>query len=519
MKTNKSKNHGKAKGIVISYVYFVANTILSIAVSAFIVRTVGKTDYGVYQSITAFITFLVLFEFGMSTVMTRNLSLISKDPENSSEIDKNVSTIWSTTIILSIIILIFLVIFYFLIPLIYSGSFTGEQISLAKNIFIFTGINLVVTFLCSTLNGLILAYEEYTFEKYINLAKLIIRSILIVTLLLIDANILIVAIVDMALGILVLLFTIIYSVHKFKAKLTFKYFDKTIFKLALPLALAMLIQGVVNTANTVVDKFLISIMMTPEDVSVYSITMLIFSMYSSIGTLPNRLFLPSIAKDVKAGLEGKEFTKTLVEPVRLNVLIMGIVGFGYFLVGKQFISLVYGPDYVDAWTYSLILLLPLFIFLTDAIMAHVLTIYNKRQVMSYISLAATLINIGLTVIGIKFFGMVGAAVATAISIIIQIISLNIYYSKKLKISVFYLFKEAFKGTIPTLLISFAVSLPLVFLLPNDYLKFFVSGAVFLILFLLLFAFFGANQWEKAKINSLLVKLHLKKKTTKEENNQ
>jgi len=516
---SKNKKHGKAKGIVISYIYFVANTILSIAVSAFIVRNVGKTNYGVYQSITAFITYLVLLEFGMSTLMTRNLSLLNKDTKNTDEINKNVSTIWSSTILLSIIISSFLIIFYFLIPIIYSNSFTDSQIILGRNIFIFTGINLIFTFLCSTLNGLILAYEQYTFEKYLNLLKLFLRSSLIVVLLLIRSNILLVAIVDACLGIAAFIFTLIYCIYKFKAKLTFKYFDKTILKLCLPLAFAMLIQGVVNTANTVVDKFLISIMMTPDDVSVYSITMLIFTMFSSLGTLPNTLFIPSIAKNVKAGLKGKEFTKTLIEPCRLNVLIMGVVGFGYLLIGKQFISVVYGIDYIDAWIYSLILLFPLFFYLTNAIMAHVLTVFNKRQIMSYISLIATVINVGLTIFAIRAFGMFGAAAATAFSTIIQIVALNIYYDRKMGINIFYLFKESFKGIIPSLFFSFAIALPFIIRLPRNSLKIACGGIIFVIVFFFLFMFFGANEWEKNKINSLLIKMHLKKKTNQNEDNE
>ena len=67
--------NSRGKGITLSYLYFVINTIIGIFMSAFIIRTVGKTDYGVYQSMTAFISYLVLLEFGTGTIMARNISL------------------------------------------------------------------------------------------------------------------------------------------------------------------------------------------------------------------------------------------------------------------------------------------------------------------------------------------------------------------------------------------------------------------------------------------------------------
>ena len=65
-------------GLIISYIYFICNTILGILISSFIVRKIGKTDYGVYQTVSSFAAYLVLLEFGTGTVMARNIALSSK---------------------------------------------------------------------------------------------------------------------------------------------------------------------------------------------------------------------------------------------------------------------------------------------------------------------------------------------------------------------------------------------------------------------------------------------------------
>ena len=134
-------------GITLSYMYFILNTIIGIFTSAFVIRTVGKTDYGVYQSMTAFISYLALLEFGTGTIMARNISLCQKDGTEKTKLEKNTSTIFSLTVVLSAVILLVAVIFWSLIDLIYARSFSVEQIELGKKLFLFAVGNLILVFI------------------------------------------------------------------------------------------------------------------------------------------------------------------------------------------------------------------------------------------------------------------------------------------------------------------------------------------------------------------------------------
>lgn len=509
---------GRRKGIALSYIHFGLNVVLSIVISAFIIRRVGKTDYGVYQAMTAFISYLVLLEFGTSALMTRNISLLKKDGTDDDKIKKNISTIWSLTIILSLLIAVFAFVFYLLIGFIYSNSFTDSQIILGKKLFIVAAVNLLFTFLTSTLNGLIIAYEYYTFSISITLAKLILRTVLIFVLLWLKQDIFIVAIVDGVLGFFCLLITLLFCIIKLKSNLSFKYFDRAVLISSLPLAFAMLLQTIVNTANGIVDKFLISIMMTPEDVTVYSISMTIFNMYSSIATLPVTMFMPAIAAEIKKGISEEELTVKLIPACRLNVTVTGLIGLGFFIVGKQFITISYGAEYVEAWKYAMLVIVPMFFNMTNSVIVNVLDIYNKRHVRSIILLITTAINVGITIFGIKYFGMVGAALGTAISLVLQIVILNIYYNNSIKIRIIKLFKESFKGILPALIFAAFAAFPIQNRIHNHLISFFVGGLIFIIVFLAMFLSFGCNESEKQKITNLLNKIkkafHRKKRQLK-----
>ncbi len=504
MKTMKLKNTIN-KGLSLSYFYFVLNTVLSIFISSFIIRTVGKTDYGVYQSMSAFVSYLLLLEFGTGTIMSRNISLCKKDGTDSLEIQKNVSTIWTLTAVLSIAIILVSFVFWLSIDKIYAVSMTASQILLGKKVFFFTVITLLSSFLTQMLNGLILGFEHYTFEKTVSIAKLILRALLLVVFLSVNSSVIVIAVIDSLLGISLFLCSLIFCITKIKVKFVFKYFDINIFKYITPLAFAMLLQTVVNTANGSVDKFLISIMMTPEDVSVYSIAMSLFTMFSSIATLPVSMFMPQIAGNMRKGLRGRELTESLVQPCRLNIIISGIVAFGFFSVGKFFIGIVYGKEFMISWVYAIVVIFPMFINMSNAVIINVIDVLRKRHIRSLILMITTGLNIILTVILIKVCGMFGAAFATGVSLLIQTVLLNIYYQKKIGLSVIWLFGKGFKGLLPCFAVAVAFSVLVQQTVNNIYLKFFIGGFGFVALFAAMFYFFGANDYEKNKICVVLKK--------------
>ena len=272
----------------------------------------------------------------------------------------------------------------------------------------------------------------------------------------------------------------------------------------------MLLQGLVTTMNNTLDKFLIGIMMTPEDVTVYSIALTVYSMFSTIACLPMGIYMPAVAKDMREGARGMELTKKLLQPCRFNILITGLIVAGFAIAGRQFIVILYGEEFLTAWYCAMIVLVPMFLNTANDIVINVLDILNKRHVRSIILMGTTALNLLLTIVGIQYMGMVGASLATGLATLLQVIILNIYYQKKINIDVLYLFRKGFAGIIPSIFAALAVTLPLYFLIKNTYLSFFACGIVFLLVFGILYVLWGANPLEKQALRGVVNKLKLER---------
>ena len=144
--------------------------------------------------------------------------------------------------------------------------------------------------------------------------------------------------------------------------------------------------------------------------------------------------------------------------------------------------------------------------MTNGILVNVLNVTNKRLVRSLILTGTTALNILLTWFFIDWIGMIGAVIATAVSTLIgQVILMNIYYSKRMGISVMYLFAQAFKGLLPAEVVSGGAAFAVASVIPNTLLSFLAGGATFVILCVVLFVLFGFNDTEKAKVKSIINK--------------
>ena len=334
-------------------------------------------------------------------------------------------------------------------------------------------LSLGISFFQQTFNGILIGHENYTFEKLVSIIKLVVRSLLLVLVLSARSSIYLYVIIDTSVNVAAFLATVLYICLIIKVPIRFRFFDRQILKSILPLCFAMLLQGLVSTMNNTLDKFLIGVMMTPEDVTIYSIAMTVFSMFSTIACLPMGMYMPAVAKSMRQGLKGKELTQTLLQPCRFNILITGLIVTGFAIAGRQFVTILYGEDFIVAWYCAMIVMIPMFFNTANDIVINVLDIVKKRHVRSIILMATTALNFALTIYGIRQFGMIGASAATGIATLLQVIILNTYYQTKIDIDVLYLFRKGFAGIIPAMLAALLITAPLYFLIKNVYVSFVV----------------------------------------------
>lgn len=493
-------------GMALSYAYTFLNMLIGLFMSSFLLRMLGDIEYGLYQSISSFATYLVLLEFGTGTVMSRNVA-IANNRDDMECLQKSVTTVWIMNVALAVVICLGSIIFYINIGNIYARTMTPGQVEYAQKIFLWIVGYLVCSFFLQTLNGLLLGMENYRFGQVLNILRLLLRTGMLVGAILLCKYAIVIAVTDCIIAAVAMVVTYIYCKRTYHFKIKVANFDKAVLKESIPLCVALLIQSLVNQANNSVDKFIIGIQMSLEAVALYSVAQYIYSVFSAVTTIPISMYLPQVAKDIGNKYDGEKITQTLIKPSRLICYLGGMILFGFIACGKQFVAIVYGSEKVEAWVYAIIIMIPMLLNMITGPIVNVLDVLNKRQIRSYALLATTVLNVIMTVIFIKYWGIIGAVIATAIATTIgQILIMNIYYSKYLNIGVGEIYVRSMHGVTLHQIMGAIVGYLIGTVISNLYVSFLTAGFLFVITSSMLSYMFGLSKEEKQtirlKFNSL-----------------
>ena len=467
----------RSVGVALSYGRILVNLVCGLLLSAVLLRVLGDAEYGVYQTVAAFANYLVLLEFGMGTVMVRNLSACRGAGASPAEMQRQVSTLWTLAVCLGGVILAAAAVFYCLIPAVYAASMTATQIAHGQQMFgVLTGV-VVLSFLAQTVSGVLLAFEHYRFAAIEGTIRTALRAAVILAAVHWQKNAMVIAIADLIFSGLSLAAMAIYFRRKTELKLRLGKPDGKILRAALPLAMAIFLQAIVNQANNNVDKFLIGVLLTPEAVALYSVALYIYSVFSALTTVPISLYGPKIQQCVE---QSGDLMAQLVPPCRLTAVMGGAVLFGFAALGRPFIRLVYGESYLQAWTIALLLMGPMYLNAVTGPAVNGLDAKNKRMGRSWILLLTTALNVVLTVFWLRQWGVLGAAAATAVATVLgQVVLGNWYYRKALGIPVGKLYRQAFQGIWLWLILSCLAGAMVAHWMPHDLAALLCGGCVFM----------------------------------------
>ncbi len=136
----------------------------------------------------------------------------------------------------------------------------------------------------------------------------------------------------------------------------------------------------------------------------------------------------------KGEKETKEF---MAKAFRYFLLIMLPIAFGFIAVGKDLIGILASSKYLQAYSVLPYVVIGQSIYACSLILNNGLAIKRKTYVVTYVIFVACLVNVGLNVVLIPRFGIVGAAQATLFSNAFYTIMITYYAFKEFSFRIDY----------------------------------------------------------------------------------
>ena len=502
------KAESKKIGVILSYLTVICNMISNLLLVPFYLRTLGVDEYGFYQYVYSLAQYAMILDFGIVTIVTKYLSIYRvngncKDEEN---FLGHVKIIVALSI--TIIFAVSFICYFNINDLIIKKK--KKEIALAKvMLWIMVG-RIAIAIIQHYYDGILLAYEKYAVVKGINVVRIIIKILFIFLFVLASNSVLGIVVGDISASIMCLMWSIGVAKRKIKYKAKIHTFDKMLFKDAMILALALMIQSIVTYANMALDKYIVGSYINNTAVTIYSMALLIYEVFTEMSIAVNSVFLPQVSRTIALGGTGEDITDIVIRVGRLQcVLCMGMLC-GFALFGKQFLVLWAHSDVGEAWNMSMILMIGSLIHLCETTCLSVLAIKNKRMFRSLILLAIAVCNVILSIILLQIIGIVGVAIGTMISVFVgDVVVMNIYYKTKMDINVGKIFKCVFPRISLAALVTTILLLPLRLFVEKSIISFFFGIIAFCLIYAFLLYRFALNNQEKQIIESVKAKaLHL-----------
>ena len=488
-------------GAILSYLsIFIAN-IVGIIYTPIMLRMLGQAEYGLYSLVGSMIATLSLVDLGFGNACIRYISKYRALGEKEKEYNVNGMFILINTVICGLALIVGFILYQYADGL-FNNSLTSDELEKFKLMFLILIFNLAISFPFSVFGSIIVSYEQFIFPKIIGIIRTLINPIVILTVLFMGYDSVAMVIANTIINVLFLWVNVYYCFKKLNIKIYFKNFDFTLLKEISVYSFFIFLAIIVDKIYWTTDQFILGVYSGTIAVSVYAIAAQLNMYYMQFSTALSGMFLPRVTSMVVKEAEDKVLTNLFIKIGRIQLIILGLILAGFASFGKEFIVLWAGPEYEQAYIMALILIAPFTIPLIQNIGLTILQAKNMHSFRSIMLIFMALGNLAISIPLAQRYGGIGCAIGTAISMIIgNIIIMNVYYHRKLKINIPKFWTEIIKMSVPLIISLFIGIILNKFTIGYGISSLIVKICIFTITYSLVMYFIGMNKYEKELFSS------------------
>lgn len=446
-------------GAVLTFSSMALTMFVGIYFTPHIIALLGKQEYGLYNLLRSFVGYFYLLEFGLGTAIIRYVAKYTV----SNELKKRDQ-------IISLSLLIFLIIDFVLFIIafwVYQNAATVfpklnlVELQEAKTMLLYLFSSVLISIPSGVFLAALAGTNLFIVPRLFALLSEIIRIIGILLILNFQLNALALIILSSGIAILSAFVNIYYTFYKLKLKLVFNW-DKILFKKLANFSFYIFLGMIMSQIYWSLDIYLIGTYISMTAVAVYAIAMQLNGIFLSVTTAITSVLLPKATELTTNKNTNHEITLFTAKAGRFILMIYLLLLLGFVFFGKQFIKLWLGTDFEEVYVITLVVVLASFIPRLQGGINDVVKAKNKHKFLAVLYASMALLNIVLTIIFLKKWGIIGAAYATALGLVLgNVFIANLYYKNTIKIDLQTFFKALFHKFyltfLPMLLIGYAIN--------------------------------------------------------------
>lgn len=508
---NMDDSKNRKIGAFLSYLSIIATTLISLVYTPFLIKMLGSSEYGLFSLVNSIIGYLTLLDLGFGNAIIVYTSKYRAQKKYEEE-----KKLHGMFFIIFIIIGLFAgiggITLYFNVDRLFGATMNSLELQKTKIMMLILTFNLVVTFAFSIYGCILNAYEKFVYQKVISIINTILRPIVMIPLLFFGYKSITMVVVITILNILTLLSNYIYCRKKLHIKIKYMGFDKILFKTILGYSIWIFLGVIADKINWSVDQFVLGAVSGTIAVSIYSVASNLNSLFINLSTAISGVLLPKMSKMIAQNASNGEISNEFIKVGRIQYLIIFLMASGFVLFGKEFITVWVGEEFITSYYVALLLILPMCIPLIQNLGLSIMQAMNKFKFRTISMAIMSIFNIILSVFLAKSYGPIGSAIGTTISLfIVNILMMNIYYYKVIKIDIPKFWDNIIKMTVPNIIPILIILMLERFIHLKGFLNVIVFGGIYTIIYAIICYFITMNDYEKEIVYKIMKKIPVLKK--------
>lgn len=433
-------------GSMLSYLQMFLGIIIGIAYMPIMIRLLGQSEYGLYNTVSSTISMLSILSLGFNSSYIRYYAKYQKE-DNKEAIYKLNGLFLIVFMIIGAVALACGLFLTENLQLVFKDGLTESEYGVAKVLMLLLTVNLTLSFPMSVFSNIISAHERFIFLKLLGMIKTVVSPLVALPLLLMGYKSIAMVTVTVSLSIVTDIIYVVYVFCALKQKFVFHSFEKGLFKSLLIYTSFIAINLIVDQINLNIDKLLLTRYRGTVAVAIYSVGFSLETYYQMFSTAISSVFTPRIhliynntASELTE--KHKQLSELFTKVGRIQFAILALIASGFVFFGKSFISFWAGDGYEESYYVALLLIIPITVPLIQNLGIEIQRAENKHQFRSIVYLIMAVINLVLSIFLCQKYGAVGSAIGTAISLVVANgFIMNIYYHNKMGIDIISFWKN------------------------------------------------------------------------------
>lgn len=490
-------------GAIFSYLAIALNILAGLLYTPWMVQQIGQSQYGLYTLANSLIA-LFMVDFGLSSAVSRYLSKYRAE-NNEEKIQSFLGAVYKLYLIIDAIIFAVLIVVFFCIDSIYV-KLSPAEIEQFKVVYIISALFAVLNFPFVTLNGILNSYEKFVQQKLADIIYRVLVIPLTVIALVLGGGLYELVALHAVAGLVTTLIKFICVKRYTSARVSLKGIDNRIYKEIFSFSVWVTVSSLAQRLVFNITPSILGIVSSAAAIAVFGIITTIEGYTYTISGAINGMFLPKISQIYAKTNSTKDLTPLLLKVGKFQFALNGLIVVGFVTVGKLFIELWMGNEYIDAY-YGIILVIIPGMFANALQIANTSFVaLNKVRLQAQINVIMGIINVVLSFVLSYYLGVIGASLSIFVAYSFRAAAIAVVSYRELGIDIPTFVKQCYLRMSLPVVMSVVIGLLLNMIsIGGGWIEFLIKGLAISVCYIVIMYFVGFNSKERAALIKIVLK--------------